>query len=86
MSPERIEQIADKIVEMKLSAPAMFLLEAHIPFTTVFQTATIAISPIAAPLLGSERINFLSELFSDRRNIENLVSAIERIEDTKRRG
>jgi len=77
MNKERIDILAEKIVTMGLSVPSIFLLEAHIPMTTIAHTLSIAVSPFAVPFLGSEKMNVISELFSDRANIEQLIQAIE---------
>lgn len=77
MNNNSIEKIANKVVDLRLSAVSIFLLEAHIPFTSIFHTANLALAPITYPILGSEKIHIISELFSERANIEVLIDIIE---------
>jgi hypothetical protein len=77
MNKERIDTIAAKVVDMGLGMPALFLLEAHLPLTTVLHTIHLGVAPLALPFLGSEKISVISELLSDRANIDSLAEAIE---------
>jgi hypothetical protein len=77
MDQTQIGEIAKKIVALRLGSPCAFLLEAHIPFTSILHTASIAMQPLAAPIVGAQKIDFISEFFADRKNIELLIQKIE---------
>ena len=73
LTEQQIKKIAAKIKELKLVTPCMFLLEAHIPFSSVFHTLSIGVAPMFVVMKGYDTVpNF----FSDRENIENLIKEL----------
>jgi hypothetical protein len=63
---ERLAALAQRVIELRLDAPVQFLIEAHLPLASLFYALTLLVQPVAAPLLGAERVNLLRELLSDR--------------------
>lgn len=80
-----LDRLARKVVQLRLESPVQFFLEAHLPFVTIFQTAGLLLEPIATPLFGTERILTFRMLFSDRKNIEELIRRIEIYSIAKRK-
>lgn len=79
MSEPPLEKMAQELVKRGLGVPAIFVLESMKPFSVVAQQTLIATSPLAAlagyrPLFGQ-----LTELLSDRRNVESLMLEVERL-------
>lgn len=74
---DALDRLARKVVNRRLEAAVQFFLEAHLPFVTIFHTAGLLFEPIATPLFGAERVHSLNRLFSDRKNVEELLRRIE---------
>ncbi len=84
MNQPPLEKMAHELVKRGLGVPAIFVLESMKPFSVVAQQTLIATSPLAAlagyrPLFGE-----LTELLSDRQNVENLVLEVERLMEEQR--
>jgi hypothetical protein len=73
---ECLAALAQKVIELRLDAPAQFLIEAHLPLASLFYALTLLVEPVATPLIGAERVNFLRELFSDRTKLMRLSRLI----------
>ena len=71
------ERIAQKLRNARLEVPALFFLEAHLPFVTFAHTLGLLLEPMALPLFGAERIAVLRTLLSDRANVELLIRKLE---------
>jgi hypothetical protein len=74
---ERLNKIAQKVVELRLESPVNFFLEIHIPITTLLHTTTLMFQPMASPLFGTERISTLEQILADKKNISRLIELIE---------
>lgn len=84
ISPERsqaiIEGVARRVVNMRLSAPAVLFLEMHKPLTFLASQAMTFVSPVFAAFFGFERMNEVAAFLRNRENIEALVERIEELE------
>lgn len=80
----QIDRLARGVVERRLGVPALFFLEAHLPFVTIFHTLALFLEPIAIPFFGAERIHGFRSLLSDRRKIERLLERIEQLMQEQR--
>ena len=80
---ELVPRIARKLVDAGLEVPAVFFLELHRPFGTIFYNTALLLSPAAAPFFGTERVKTLQELFADGENIDLLLNEIERYSFSK---
>lgn len=74
-----IDSIARAIVDRRLEAPAVFLIESHKPLSFVASQAAAVAMPILGPLLGTRRMADLSRLLGDRENVDLLLARIEDI-------
>lgn len=72
-----LDKLARRIVSLKLDMPAMLMLEAHLPLSTVFQTMLIFFKPFIVPFTGSIKVEQAEQLLSDRANLERLIALIE---------
>ena len=79
----KIDEIARKLVELRFDAAAIFFLEAHLPFSTIFHTAGLLFEPIALPFFGVERIRTFQSIFCDRKKIEQLMRRMEVVREEK---
>lgn len=72
-----IEKISTKIVDQRMTTPAILALEMHKPLSNV--VAHIAVGGVAfiAPVIGIELFNNLTRLLSKRENVDRLILAIE---------
>ncbi len=75
------ERIAGRLRALRMESLALFVIEAHLPLTTVLYHLVLAASPLGAPLFGAGRVRLLELLFSDRRNLRELARRIERQRD-----
>ena len=78
LEPE-LQRLASFIVSHRLQAPALLLLEAHLPLVSLAHTASLFIEPMASAFVGAERIQSLKHLLSDRKNVEELIRLIEQM-------
>ncbi len=76
-----LERIAQRIVRLHLETPCVFFLELHLPVVSLLQTASVVAAPLMTPLFQAERIHTLQSILSSRRNIETLISLIEKFRD-----
>lgn len=80
-----VARVAERIVSSGLEVPAVFFLELHRPFGTIFYHGALLLTPLAAPLFGIERMQHLQTLLADRQSIDRLLEAIEDYTVAKRR-
>ena len=78
MPEDSISRLATKIVSKGLEVPAVFFLELHKPFTSLIQTTSIILTPLATPFFGAERIESLGRLLADQNSVERLQVEIEK--------
>ena len=71
-----LKQLAKKIVSSGLQIPAVFFLELHVPFCTIFHNLVLMLEPAATPFFGTERLNNLKTILSDKENIQTLIKLI----------
>ena len=72
-----IEKAADGIRKRKLEAPAIIALEMHKPLAGIAGYGAVAMAPFLVPILGFDRVNEYSQIFSKRENIERLLLRLE---------
>ena len=73
----RLEQFARHVVERRLEAPLLFILEAHLPLQTVLYHGGLLIAPLLKPLLGAELVAQVETVLSERRHLERVIDRIE---------
>ncbi len=84
VSPERqkelIEKLAAKIVEMRLTAPAIFLLESSKPLSFLGSQALVFLQPVVQAVFPFKEYQEIAVMLEERENVERLIVAIERLE------
>ena len=76
-SPTFINQVADKISELGLTAPAILLLEAHKPLAFIGSQFLLVVQPTLDLLLPSHLIRNTSDLLADPDQFEHLIAILE---------
>ena len=70
--------MAQNLVKRGLGAPAIFVLESMKPFSVVAQQSLIATTPFAGLIGYKPLFGQLTDLFSDRQKMEDLMVEMER--------
>lgn len=84
---EIIRVLARAIVERRLTAPAVFFLESMKPLSFVGSQAMIFLQPVIQAIFPFRSYNEFSVMMEDRKNVEELICEMERLEaeDRERR-
>jgi hypothetical protein len=80
------DQLASRIVNSGLEAPAIFFLELHKPLATFGGLVAAFVEPLAMPFFGAERVREFRELIEDRDRLEQFIRCIESKAAAKRHG
>ena len=80
---EMIATFAQRLVEKRLSAPAIFLLELHKPLVPLFHAGGVAMEPLLSVVMGKYRAEPLVRFFESRENIEMLITKVEALEHAR---
>jgi hypothetical protein len=84
VTPERqaelIEKLASKIVELKLTAPAIFLLESSKPLSFIGSQALVFLQPVVQAVFPFKEYQEIAVMLEDRENVEKLIVAIEKLD------
>ena len=74
-----LEQAATEVVRRRLETPAILLLEMHRPLTFLGSQALVLFTPMLAPAFGVERLERITALLEDRRNLDLLLNRMEEL-------
>lgn len=77
---EIIRVLAKAIVERRLTAPAVFFLESMKPLSFVGSQAMIFLQPVIQAIFPFRSYNEFSVMMEDRKNVEELICEMERLE------
>ena len=77
---EAISRIAKKIIERGFVTPAVFFLELMKPFSLLSSHALVFFGPIITAFVRGDKYYRATELLEDPKNVEFLISEIERID------
>ena len=77
---EVIAKIAQKIIDRGFVTPAVFLLEFMKPLSLLSSHALVFCGPIITPFMRQDKYYRITELLEDPKNVEFLISEIERID------
>jgi len=77
---ELIVMLAQEIVKRKLTAPAVFMLEAHKPLSFLGNQVMAFFSPFFHTFFSGKLYDEIMELLSNRDNIELLILELEKRE------
>jgi hypothetical protein len=75
-----LEKVASKIVDMKMTAPALIFLETFKPLSFIGNQVMIFLDPFVKALFNWKDYERLTKLMENRYNIERLCLKIEEIE------
>ena len=78
---EAITRIAQKIIDKGFVTPAVFFLELMKPLSLLGSHALVFFGPILTPFIRQEKYYRATELLEDPKNVEFLISEIERIDE-----
>jgi len=78
---EAISRIAKKIIDRGFVTPAVFFLEMMKPFSLLSSHALVFFGPILTAFMKQDKYYRATELLEDAKNIEFLISEIERIDE-----
>ena len=70
---------AKKVIDKGMSVPAVFFLEMFKYLAFIFSQSMILFGPLATIFIDSKRYYELSDILSDRNNVEYFICQIERI-------
>ncbi len=76
-----IERIATRVVEWRMSVPAIVILESGKPLSFVASQVMVFFEPIVQSLFSFRDYRAFYEMLEDRENVERLIQAIERKEE-----
>ena len=77
---ETITRIAHKIIDRGFVTPAVFFLELMKPFSLLGSHALVFFGPIITAFMHKDKYYRITELLEDPKNVEFLISEIERID------
>ena len=78
---EAISRIAQKIIDRGFVTPAVFFLELMKPFALLGSHALVFFGPIITAFIKPDKYYRATELLEDPKNVEFLISEIERIDE-----
>ena len=80
---EKLTNIAEKVVKVGMSVPAIFFLESAKYMSFLGSQTLVFFAPIMTIFIQSETYYKVTDLLEERNNIEFLMIEIERIEGLK---
>lgn len=78
-----IERVAQRLVELRLGMPAVFILEATLPLSFVASQAMLVFEPIIQSVFNIADYREFQQMMEDRTNIERLMTRIEQLEEQR---
>ncbi len=80
-----IEKIAKKVVDWRLTAPAIVILESSKPISFVASQVLVFFDPIVKSFFNIRDYERFYTMIEDRENLERLIVAIEKEEENRRK-
>ncbi len=80
---EMIQKLAERVLKLGLSVPAVLFLEMGKPLSYISSQTMVFFAPIATALFPGDGYGRLAKLLENRDNIERLMQEIERLEDNR---
>jgi hypothetical protein len=78
---ELLEKVARRVVDLRVSAMAIFLLEATKPLSFLGSQLLVFFNPIIQPIFNFKDYEEVTEMIENRDNIEFLIQRIEKLQD-----
>lgn len=82
---EAMDRFAAKVIDWRMTAPAIMFLEASKPLSFLGNQALIFFQPIVQSIFSFKSYDEVAEILEDRENIEYLLCKIEELEAEKRK-
>ncbi|MBD3367916.1 MAG: hypothetical protein GF405_07075 [Candidatus Eisenbacteria bacterium] len=77
---EIMDRFASRIVEWRMTAPAIFFLEAAKPLSFLGNQALIFFEPIVQSLFNFKSYDDVARILEDRKNLEYMLTKLEELE------
>lgn len=74
---EVLQKVADKLLERRLEAPAILLLESVKPLSFIASQGLVFLGPLLQPLLSVKDYDLFAEAVERRENVEWLIRRLE---------
>jgi len=81
-----LENAATWLSERRLESFAIFLIEAHLPLTSLLSTICLVGTPLLIPFIDNSRISQFQGLLEDREKLEELTVLLEKSLKTRAGG
>ncbi|KPL19276.1 MAG: hypothetical protein AMJ92_03790 [candidate division Zixibacteria bacterium SM23_81] len=78
---ELLEKVARRIVDLRVSAMAIFLLESTKPLSFLGSQLLVFFNPIIQPIFNFKDYEEVTDMIENRDNIEFLIQRIERLQE-----
>jgi hypothetical protein len=78
---ELLEKVARRVVDLRASAVAIFLLESTKPLSFLGSQAMVFFNPIIQPIFNFKDYETVTEMIENRDNIEHLIQRIETLQN-----
>lgn len=78
---ELLEKVARRVVDLRVSAIAIFLLESTKPLSFLGSQLLVFFNPIIQPIFNFKDYEEVTEMIENRDNIEFLIQRIERLQE-----
>ena len=78
-----IEKTARRLVDMRMAAPAIFVLESMKPLSFVASQGLLFLQPIVESILTVPEYQAFQRMLENRENVERLLQRIEEMEDER---
>jgi len=76
-----LEKVAQRVVDLRVSAMAIFLLEATKPLSFLGSQLMVFFNPIIQPIFNFKDYEEVTEMIENRDNIEFLIQRIEQLQE-----
>ena len=78
---ELMEKVAQRVVDLRVSTMAVFLLESTKPLSFLGSQLLVFFNPIIQPVFNFRDYETVTEMIENRDNIEYLIQRIEQLQD-----
>jgi len=80
---ELIERVATEVVDRRLAAPAIFLLESSKPVSFIASQGLVFLGPFVHAALSVPSYDAFCRMIENRENVEKLIVRLEQLEDKR---
>lgn len=80
---ELIDKIAKRVVDMRMTVPAILFLESMKPLSFIGSQIMVFFQPIFRTFFSFREYDEIALIFEERANVERLILAIERMDSER---